>query len=382
MDAKVSAPEVFKFGGEYGSLVGGNGVAAAGDKIATASIRESPTEDLTIRLPDMDKSGDISQQAFRRTDLESLHESAKRHKVLDEKTGTGEDIRKFKEENNTIRPEILPFATIAAWLMMEHKVEVIGRLLEVQSSIPKGSGCASSAACGAAVTGAFLKSYGTVQLDDNEAINVSRISERIIHGVQTAGGMDSSASYFGNCINFNNVERGKPTPVNIPDGVTIVFVNAGDKAGTGAFVPTIVALSRETSERGERVREILAKIAYAAKSITAELGTGDMVALGQDMFTTHALLKELGCIASLPIATEKLNRVVDIAHKAGALGAKLSGSGGGGWAVVLTREPETLAAALLDSGFKEDDSRTVKINPHGARHFYNNRAVSKSHSPG
>ncbi|MFT7626134.1 MAG: mevalonate kinase, partial [Myxococcota bacterium] len=58
----------------------------------------------------------------------------------------------------------------------------------------------------------------------------------------------------------------------------------------------------------------------------------------------HALLREVG------VSTPELEKLVKVARQAGALGAKLTGSGLGGFVVVLARSPERprILAALRD----------------------------------
>jgi mevalonate kinase len=56
---------------------------------------------------------------------------------------------------------------------------------------------------------------------------------------------------------------------------------------------------------------------------------GDMETLGELMNLNHALLYGLG------VSDESLERLIQAARKAGALGAKLTGAGGGGCMIAL-----------------------------------------------
>jgi mevalonate kinase len=64
------------------------------------------------------------------------------------------------------------------------------------------------------------------------------------------------------------------------------------------------------------------------------------------MDTNHLVLQALG------VSTPRLDRLVGAARGAGALGAKLSGAGGGGIMVALVRDEtaEVVTAALRESG--------------------------------
>lgn len=64
------------------------------------------------------------------------------------------------------------------------------------------------------------------------------------------------------------------------------------------------------------------------------------------MWENHGLLRQLG------VSTERLDALVDAARQAGALGAKLSGGGGGGCMVALAFEEDVPAVqeALREAG--------------------------------
>ena len=65
------------------------------------------------------------------------------------------------------------------------------------------------------------------------------------------------------------------------------------------------------------------------RNITVEaleaLRSGDQVKVGHRLTLHHAQLRD-----GLDLSTEKIERMIDVSLKAGALGAKVNGSGGGG----------------------------------------------------
>jgi mevalonate kinase len=76
------------------------------------------------------------------------------------------------------------------------------------------------------------------------------------------------------------------------------------------------------------------------------LASGQPDALGSLMADNHALLQDL------QVSSPALDRLVQAAQQAGALGAKLSGGGRGGnmLALVASETREAVAAALLAAG--------------------------------
>ena len=92
------------------------------------------------------------------------------------------------------------------------------------------------------------------------------------------------------------------------------------------------------NERVEVVRDELTGTAPAHERF---------VAVGKAMFRSHASLE-----TDFDVSCEELNLAVDEAFKAGALGARLTGSGRGGSAVALMRRAQAnKAAQLIDAAF-------------------------------
>ena len=78
--------------------------------------------------------------------------------------------------------------------------------------------------------------------------------------------------------------------------------------------------------------------------------------LGELMDHNHALLQ------SLAVSSLELDKLVDAARKAGALGAKLSGSGRGGNMIALVEQDkaEAVANALISAGAKRTIITEIK----------------------
>ena len=80
------------------------------------------------------------------------------------------------------------------------------------------------------------------------------------------------------------------------------------------------------------------------------LENGDWVnkKFGKLMIENHELLNQVG------VGLQELDELVDIAMKNGALGAKLTGAGGGGCMIALCptiKTQETIKKSMEDSGF-------------------------------
>ena len=88
---------------------------------------------------------------------------------------------------------------------------------------------------------------------------------------------------------------------------------------------------------------IVAKIRFDSSTREVkpvELKKKDYESLGSLMLRNHELLRSLG------VSNTKLDKLVDIAMDNGALGAKLTGAGGGGSVIALTDDTDRLLNAL------------------------------------
>ena len=83
------------------------------------------------------------------------------------------------------------------------------------------------------------------------------------------------------------------------------------------------------------------------------LELGDVRRLGELMTENHGLLGRLG------VSTERVDRMCTYALEAGALGAKITGSGGGGCVVALAASSEERARVRARLG--EDGSPTWSV---------------------
>ena len=92
----------------------------------------------------------------------------------------------------------------------------------------------------------------------------------------------------------------------------------------------------------ERMREIEA-IGTVARRGLAALVAGDYEAVGHAMSENHLLLRNLG------VSSPELETLIQAAMPS-SLGVKLTGAGGGGCMVALTRDPKQTSEAIELAG--------------------------------
>ncbi len=97
----------------------------------------------------------------------------------------------------------------------------------------------------------------------------------------------------------------------------------------------------------EKFRDYLAKVTEISKGVVSALRDGDSKELGELMSENHDLLQRVG------VSHPKLDKLVEAAIGAGALGAKLTGAGGGGCMIAVcnsSKQRQKIARVLRREG--------------------------------
>ncbi len=206
-----------------------------------------------------------------------------------------------------------------------------------ESEIPPSSGLGSGGAAFAALAGALAQLRG--EANPRTIGEWAWLGDVIAHG-GVASALDSQTSLLAGVIRYTREGWGE----RIPYDPSLALVVA--HTGVGA----------RTSEINTRVREWLAEdasrmryfdmIGVLARDAQAALAGGDWPLVGKLMNMNQLVLEKIG------VSCPELETLIIAALTAGAFGAKLSGSGGGGIMVALvsdeTRDP--VARALRAAG--------------------------------
>jgi mevalonate kinase len=240
-----------------------------------------------------------------------------------------------------------PLAAIVR-LTLEHlDVSAPDGALTVRSDLPIAAGLGSGAAVSAAIVRTLAAYF-------NRELTVAKISaltfevEKIHHG--TPSGIDNTVVAWEQPVFF--VKKEPPERFAIGAPFELLIANSGVASSTREMVAGVRARHDAAPERYERLFDRMGEIARAARRA---IEAGDVPALGALLDENHGLLQELG--VSHPV----LDRLVAAARKAGALGAKLTGAGGGGNVIALVG-PERAAEvreAVRSAGATQIQHTTV-----------------------
>jgi mevalonate kinase len=215
-----------------------------------------------------------------------------------------------------------------------------GATVRVVPGIPGGAGLGSSAAL-AVATARALAEHAQVTLDEAALFDAAMAAEQVFHG--NPSGLDHAAAMRGGLMRY---VRGTPPsiePVVAAQPISLVVAQVEPGADTGRMVGGVASrLQRLPTAIGATLDAIAALVDRAQSAVEA----GDQATLGEAMTVNHGLLAALG------VSTPALDVACHKARTAGALGAKLTGAGGGGCIVALVDDAsaDAVVSALAGSG--------------------------------
>ena len=220
--------------------------------------------------------------------------------------------------------------------------------IEISSTIPVASGLGSGAAVSVALIRALSSHLG--HPITNEQVNALAYEiEKIHHG--TPSGIDNTVITYAKPVFFVKGQSIETFQVGKP--FTIVIGNTGISAPTKEAVGDVRALWEADKARWEKVFDKIGEIVKKAKEKTE---SGKWEELGDLMNANHSLLQEM------TVSSPELDRLINAARKAGALGAKLSGGGRGGNMIALVQPEivESVSGSLKDAGAKNTIITTIR----------------------
>ncbi|HET9957637.1 MAG TPA: mevalonate kinase [Polyangiaceae bacterium] len=210
--------------------------------------------------------------------------------------------------------------------------------ITLRIELPTGAGLGASAAMGVACARAVLEAHG-LPCESRRVLAAAGAWERVFHG--NPSGIDAAAAERGGCLWFTKAEGIQPLALacDLPAVVAI----AGPPASTREMVEQVARLA---AAKPELVQRSMSSITALVRNGRTALEHGDFAALGQLMNLNQMLL------AGLFVSTDGIERACGVARDAGAWGAKLTGSGGGGAIVAIAEDPERVVSALRSEGFE------------------------------
>ncbi len=219
-----------------------------------------------------------------------------------------------------------------------------GVKVSFDTDLPLSMGLGSSGALSVACARGLLQAAGR-KGTAAEVASVAWEMEQEFHG--TPSGVDHTTSAIQQLILYRRkpgAETGRSKVVESPKAVRLVVVMAGARSPT----KTTVGALRERQKRwSERYQRVFREIGLLASEGAEAVEEGDLESLGDVMNVNHGLLAALG------LSSPGIDDMVHRLRTMGALGAKLTGAGGDGGAVIgLFQETEPVVHELTRQGIR------------------------------
>ena len=258
------------------------------------------------------------------------------------------------------------------WILEDNRIEVPGykekkkeqqarsidRILEVMSidvkktpikitcagTLLAGSGVGASAASCVSLARALDAEFN-LGYSIEEINHVAWQGEFPYHGI--ASGVDNTASTYGGLLLFQLIKGQQHfEKIKTPKSFEIVLANSGITANTALLD---VFIDQQKKDNPELFASRLKTITTQAYAMKQALEAADLQTVGKIMSENHKLLVDM------VMSHEILDYLCKSALEKGALGAKVTGGGRGGYMVALTPGKELqdkVASAFEKEGYK------------------------------
>jgi hydroxymethylglutaryl-CoA reductase len=266
-----------------------------------------------------------------------------RARVEDATDGTTLMIPRWGVEQRLQQHVHHPGSFLQSLAMILDKLELTDRALRVQvfPSVPRAMGLGGSAALAVAVIRALDRHCG-LSLSDAEVCALAYECEKIAHG--TPSGIDNTVATYGRALLYR---RGDPPLVKMLELKQPLPLVIG-LSGTESLTAKMVARVRRAWENNRALYErIFDEIDALTLHALDALERQDLVQLGELMNICQ------GQLNALQVSSWEIEELLQIARDNGALGAKLTGGGGGGSVIALCPEDGArVVRAMQNAGYQ------------------------------
>ncbi len=212
--------------------------------------------------------------------------------------------------------------------------------MEIFPKVPRAMGLGGSAAMAVAVVRA-LSEHFDLNLSDEKINAFAYECEKSAH--ISPSGVDNTIATYGKPMVFRpGTDSSEPSYQFVKPGQPLHLLIG--ISGRESLTANMIARVAEGREKNRKTYEkIFDEIADLAESSVVAFEEGNLARLGALMNVCHGFLN------AMHLSTPELESLIHIARDNGALGAKLTGAGGGGSMIALFEEPPTLAVESIQN---------------------------------
>jgi mevalonate kinase len=207
-------------------------------------------------------------------------------------------------------------------------------------------GVGASAAVCVSIARALNDEFG-LGFDDGRINEIAYEGEKAYAG--TPSGIDNTASTYGGLLSFEKNIEGGQNIIHLLKAREPMFIVMGNTGLTTDTKAVVEGVRQRREAEPERYKGIFGMAGDIYSKARLALGAHDLVMMGQLMDANHRILQEI------EVSHPKLDELVSLAKEKGALGAKMTGSGLGGYMIALCPDAvtqEKVAGAMESAGYE------------------------------
>lgn len=216
-----------------------------------------------------------------------------------------------------------------------------GMRIEVFPEVPRSMGLGGSAAMAVAIVRALDKHF-RLGLSDADVNSLAFESEKVAHG--SPSGLDNTLACYGVPLVYRPGDTPLVEPLNIREPIPMVIGMTGYEGLTAKTVGRVREAWKQDRKLYERIFDQIDSLTLRGVQAIQD---NDLKLLGELMNICHGMLN------ALQVSTPELEQLVDISRANGALGAKLTGGGGGGSIIaVCDGDTSRVVNAIRAAGYQ------------------------------
>jgi hydroxymethylglutaryl-CoA reductase len=223
------------------------------------------------------------------------------------------------------------------------KLGLMGRpmRIEVFPNVPRAMGLGGSAAVAVAIIRA-LNAHFNLALTDAEVNALAFESEKMAHG--TPSGVDNTVATYGRFVMYRPGDPPTIRDIHLAKPIPVVIGMTGVESLTAKMVARVRQAWERNPQRYERIFDDIDSLTLQGLRAVESY---DLEQLGELMNICQGLLN------ALQVSCWEVEELIQIAREHGALGAKLTGGGGGGSIIAVCPEgADRVVRAMHDAGYQ------------------------------
>lgn len=221
--------------------------------------------------------------------------------------------------------------------------------ITIDSSIPSGRGMGSSAAVSVALVRALCDFYKQ-EISDYQLNFIVNQAEVIAH--ESTSGLDTLLASTNSSVIYRKSQTAKTIKINLD-----AYLVVADSDMPGQTKTAVSKVRQLKDSKPDFIRTVMRAIGGFVQQSVEAIQAKDINELGRLMTYNHYYLNQL------EISNAHIDRIVNAAWIAGALGAKLTGGGLGGCVIALAQtkvEADLIQQAMMDAGATKTWSLDLK----------------------